>query len=209
MPRKKTGMPFEVHPGPQKDDKGDALLYAAPLSGMKRTLAELEGFFADKYSLRKGEMTRVFEAFMDAAPRWMAEGYKIETPMGIFSAKIKLKRNETSPDNVKHDDVELEGIDCRFSKNFEKALKRNIGSNGFRYVRKAQSSLILNNIQHLEEALQKSLKANHGYTTVASFAAYSGLTKHSARKQLNRWCYGDNPKLQSSRISHALIYTEV
>ena len=23
MPRKKTGMPFEVHPGPQKDDKGD------------------------------------------------------------------------------------------------------------------------------------------------------------------------------------------
>ena len=40
MPRKDKGLPFEVHPGPQKNEKGEAILYATPQSGMKRTLDE-------------------------------------------------------------------------------------------------------------------------------------------------------------------------
>jgi len=209
MPRKKNGMPFEAHPTPQKDAKGESLLYVTPQSGLKRTLHELETYFGDKYSIRSGEMTRMFEAFMEAAPIWMAEGYRIETPIGTFSAKIELKRDITNPDDIKHDDVAFKGIDFRPTKQFEKELKYAIGSDGFRYVRKPTSSRILNNLQHLEEALQKSIKANKGYTTVASFARYSHLTEHSARKQLNRWCCGDSPKLQKSRISHAHIYTEI
>ena len=209
MPRKKNGMPFEAHPTPQKDVNGESLLYVTPQSGLKRSLHDLESYFGDRYSLRKGDMARVFDAFMDAAPQWMAEGFRIETPIGTFSAKIELKRDITNPDDIKHDDVEPKGIDFRPSKQFEKELKINIGSDGFRYVRKPTSSRIMNNIQHLEEALRKSIKANNGYTTVASFALYSHLTEYSARKQLDHWCYGDNPKLKMSCISHAHIYTEI
>jgi hypothetical protein len=79
---------------------------------------------------------------------------------------------------------------------------------GFRYVRKPQSNRLLNNQQHLEKALQQCIK-EHGYATVASFAAHSGLTDHSARRQLDKWCYGDNPKLQFSRFGRIHIYTEI
>lgn len=209
MPRKKYGMPFEAHPTPQKNTNGESLLYVMPQSGLKRTLDELETYYGDKYSIRKGEMSRMFEAFMEVAPKWMAEGYRIETPIGTFSAKLELKRDITNPDDIKHDDVELKGIDYRPTKQFEKELDLEIGSDGFRYIRKPLSSRIMNNIQHLEEALQKSIRANNGYTTVASFAYYSHLTEHSARKQLNLWCTGENPKLHMSRVSHAHIYTEI
>ena len=209
MPRKKYGMPFEAHPTPKKNANGEPLIYVTPQSGLKRTLKELETYFGDKYSIRRGEMTRVFEAFMDAAPIWMAEGYRIETPIGTFSAKLELKRDITNPDDVKHNDVELKGIDYRPAKQFEKELNIEIGSDGFRYVRKPISSRIMKNIRYLEEALQKSIRANNGYTTVASFAQYSHLTEHSARKQLNLWCTGKNPKLHMSRVSHAHIYTEI
>lgn len=202
MPRKDKGLPFEVHPGPQKNEKGEAILYATPQSGMKRTLDELDIWFGDKYGIRRGDMTRVFKAFAESAPKWMADGYKIETPIGTFAAKVKLKKDFTNPNDIKNNDAEIDGIDFRITKDFEKEMKYAVGSNGFRYVRKAQSSLILNNIQHLEEALQKSMKANNGYTTVASFAAFSGLTPYSARERLNAWCRGNNPKLQMSRVSH-------
>ena len=120
-----------------------------------------------------------------------------------------MKRKETDPDNIKHDDVELLGIDYQSAKPFEKELKSEIGSDGFCYVRVPVSSRIMNNLKYLEKALQESLKANNGYTTVSSFSYYSGLTEHSARKQLDRWCTGNNPKLQMTRIAHAHIYTEI
>ena len=209
MPRKNKGLPFEVHPGPQKNENNEPILYATTQSGYKRTLDDLDMWFGEKYGIRRGEMVRVFEAFMESAPKWMAEGFKIETPIGTFAAKIKLKQDFVNPDDITNNDADIDGIEFRIAKDFEKNMKYAVASDGFRYIRKAQSSLILNNIQHLETALQKSLKANNGYTTVASFAAFSGLTTHSARKQLNRWCHGDNPKLQRSRISHAHIYTEI
>ena len=209
MPRKKTGMPFEAHPSPLKAENGENLLYVKPLSGRTRTIQDMENLYADKYSLRRGDMTRVFDAFFEIAARWMADGYRIETPIGTFAPKIRLKRQVTDPDEVKHDDVELEGIDYQSIKPFEKELRLEIGSDGFRYIHKPVSSRLMSNMQYMEKALRKSIDANDGYTTVSSFAFYSGLTQHSARKQLNRWCYGDNPKLQRSRFGHAIIYTEI
>jgi hypothetical protein len=209
MPRKKEGLPFEVHPSPMKAENGESLLYAKPQSGLVRTLDELEMYYADKYSLRKGDMTRVFQAFMDGAPEWMAMGYRIETPIGTFAPKLRMKREVTNPDDVRHTDVELEGIDYKPYKPFEKNLGFAIEKDGFRYVHKTTSSKLLENQLQLEKALKRSIEANNGYTTVASFAQFSGLTEYSARKQLDRWCHGDNPKLRMSRISHAHIYTEI
>ncbi len=176
MPRKKTGMPFEAHPSPKVAENGEKLLYVKPQSGLVRTLSEFEMWFHDKFSLRQGDMNRVFEAMLDGAPEWFAAGYRIETPIGTFSPKLKLKRQ--------------------------------VIRDGFRYVRKPQSNRLLNNQQHLEKALQQCIK-ERGYATVASFAAHSGLTDHSARRQLDKWCYGDNPKLQFSRFGRIHIYTEI
>ena len=199
MPRKKTGMPFEAHPSPKVAENGEKLLYVKPQSGLVRTLSEFEMWFHDKFSLRQGDMNRVFEAMLDGAPEWFAAGYRIETPIGTFSPKLKLKRQVTDPDDISHDDVELDGIEFQPSKSFIKNMEYAVVRDGFRYVRKPQSNRLLNNQQHLEKALQQCIK-EHGYATVASFAAHSGLTDHSARRQLDKWCYGDNPKLQFSRF---------
>lgn len=207
MPRKKTGMPFEAHPSPKDAGNGEKLFYVKPQSGLVRTLDEFDTWFKDKYSLRKGDATRVFEAILDGAPEWLAMGYRIETPIGTFAPKLKLKRQVTNPDDIRHDDVELEGIEFLPTKSFIKNLKY-ATSSGFRYVRKPQSTKLLNNQLHLEKALQKCIQ-EQGFATVASFAAHSGLTDHSARKQLNKWCYGDIPKLQMSRYGKIHIYTEV
>ncbi len=209
MPRKRNGMPFEVHPSPMKAENGENLLYVRPKSGQKMTLEDIEAWCSGRNALRKGDLERVFETFREGAAYWMSRGFRIETPIGTFAPKIGLKRKETDPDRIKHDDVELQGIEYQSTKPFEKELEKEIGSDGFRYVRLPVSSRIMNNLEHLEKALQESIKANNGYTTVSSFATYSGLTEHSARKQLDRWCRGDNPKLQRSRISHAHIYTEI
>ena len=68
MPRKKTGMPFEAHPSPKVTENGEKLLYVKPQSGLVRTLSEFEMWFHDKFSLRQGDMNRVFEAMLDGAP---------------------------------------------------------------------------------------------------------------------------------------------
>ena len=209
MPRKKNGMPFEVHPGPRKAASGEKLLYASPQSGMKKTLQEVEDFYSYKYSFRRGDLPRLFEAFLDIASMAMSMGYRIETPIGVFSPKLGMKRKLTNPDEVKHDDVRLEGIDYKCAKAFTKNLRCEIGHEGFRYVRQPLSSRIIMNEQHLEEALRKSIKYNKGYTTVHSFANFSGLTEYSARKVLNRWCSGKSPRLMSSMVSRAKIYTEI
>lgn len=209
MPRKTKGLAFEVHPGLKKNEKGETMLYATTESGRKMSLDDFELWIHDKYSLPRGMMTRVFEAFMEAAPEWMAQGYKIETPIGIFSPRLKMKRDITNPDEVGNNDVEVDGVDCRISKQFEKRMGHSVNTDGYRYVRKTASSKILNDTQRLEEALYKSLKANKGFTTVSSFMQFSGLTKYSADKQLTHWCHGENPKLQRTRINHNDIFTEI
>ena len=208
MPRKKTGMPFEAHPSPKVAENGEKLLYVKTQSGLVRTLSEFEMWFHDKFSLRQGDMNRVFEAMLDGAPEWFAAGYRIETPIGTFSPKLKLKRQVTDPDDITHDNVELDGIEFQPSKSFIKNMEYAVVRDGFRYIRKPQSNRLLNNQQHLEKALQQCIK-ERGYATVASFAAHSGLTDHSARRQLDKWCFGDNPKLQFSRFGRIHIYTEI
>ena len=129
-------MPFEAHPSPKVAENGEKLLYVKPQSGLVRTLSEFEMWFHDKFSLRQGDMNRVFEAMLDGAPEWFAAGYRIETPIGTFSPKLKLKRQVTDPDDISHDDVELDGIEFQPSKSFIKNMEYAVVRDGFRYVRK-------------------------------------------------------------------------
>ena len=208
MPHKTNGMPFETYPSPRKDENGQKVLFAKPVRNRKITLDELEGFCASSYSIRNGEMTRALQAFMKGASQFMSKGYTIETPIGIFEPKLTMKRRVTNPDEVTHDDVQFDNIQFRSSRTFKKTMKYAIGSDGYRYVRKTHSSRLLANEAQLLKALQKSIDANNGHTTVSSFSYYSGLTDYSARKILTHWCCGDKPLLKSERFGWANIYTK-
>ena len=207
MSAKKSGLPFEAYPSPKTAENGEKILYVKPQSGLQSTLAELENWCKERHALHPGDMARVFTAMLDSAPHLLAKGQRIETPIGTFVARLRLKRQETNPDHIGHDDVELDGVEFQPTKAFVRNVLRCIGMDGFRYVRRPQSSRIMENVTRLDQALHRCMK-EQGYATVAQFAAYSGLTDHSARKQLNKWCQGDSPRLQMTRFGRIHIYTE-
>ncbi len=74
MPRKNSGMWYEVHPTPIKGSDGRNLMYVRPKSGQKLTMRQLEDYCERINALRYGELSRAFDAFLRAAGRFLAEG---------------------------------------------------------------------------------------------------------------------------------------
>ncbi len=60
----------------------------------------------------------------------------------------------------------------------------------------------------LEQTMRDCLQRN-GYITASMFAQITGLTIYSARKQLQEWTKGDNPKLLMTPRGKEHIYTEI
>jgi len=206
MPRKTDGMPFEIHTTPRKGRDGKNMLYVKPLSGRKLTMKELDDYCAQHYALRPGELTRSFNAFIDATGYYLSEGYRLETPIGSFAPKIGLKREVTDPDEVKTYDVQFEGIEYRSVKDFERSVLRWL--KGFRRANNPDTRRVLADTPRLEKALQECLNDYQGYVTARSFAYYANLTYYSAQKQLDKWCSGDCPKLLKTKQGQTYIYTE-
>jgi hypothetical protein len=198
-------MLFEVHPTPAKGKDGKNIVYVKPACARKLSLQAVEDFCnRNHYGLRDGELTMVFNVFIDAAAELMSMGYRIETPIGSFAPKLALKREITDPDKVKNDDVMLDGVDYQPGKRWQKAIGKWL-YDGFRKADTPNVQQLMSNQQHLEEALEKSLQG--GYATVRSFAYYAQITKYSARKQLEAWTQGANPKLLKTRMGQQFIYT--
>ena len=206
MPRKTDGIPFEVHRSPSTDDNGNVVLYATPQSNRIKDFKEIEGWLNAANIMRVGALQQSFDVFLDECVRWMSQGYRVQTPLGAFSMKLGMKRKITNPRQVRHDDVEFKGIDFRPSAEFTMLLKRKVECEGFRYVHKADSTILMANDGYMEEALRKSIKADGGYTTVPSFMMHSGLSKYSATRKLDYWCAGDSPLLKRRKLGHSVIY---
>lgn len=207
MPAKTDGMLFEVHPTPAKGADGRNIVYVRPAGNKKMSVQELEDFCCRNLYARYGELSRAFELFIRAAGELMASGYRIDTPIGSFAPRLKLTREITDPDDVKGRDVVFDGVDYNPGKLWNKELSR--WSEGFRRAWNPDTMQLLQDTERLEQLLQKSLDENEGYTTARRFARASGLTNYSARKLLNEWCEGDNPKLLKTRRGQEYIYTEV
>ena len=206
MPRKTDGIPFEVHRSPSTDDNGNVVLYATPQSNRIKEFKEIEGWLNAANIMRVGALQQSFDVFLDECVRWMSQGYRVQTPLGAFSMKLGMKRKITNPRQVRHDDVEFKGIDFRPSAEFTMLLKRKVECEGFRYVHKADSTILMANDGYMEEALRKSIKADGGYTTIPSFMMHSGLSKYSATRKLDYWCAGDSPLLKRRKLGHSVIY---
>ena len=84
-----------------------------------------------------------------------AKGYRIETPLGSFAPKLKLKREITDPDEVRYSDVILDGVEYTPGKAWEEKLDHWL-RDGFRRV----------------EPLRRCVKINHN-----GFHGFSGFSK--------------------------------
>ena len=207
MPRKNSGMWYEVHPTPVKGDDGKNLLYVRPKSGLKITMKELEDYCERINALRYGELSRAFDAFIRAAGRYLAEGYRIDTPIGSFAPRLSLTKQVTSPDEVKDRDVRLDGVEYNPGKLWNEAMKK--WHDGFRRYDNPNTQELMANKDKLEQMMRECIEKHNGYITAGMFSRYSGLTLYSARKQLNEWTKGDNPKLLKTRMGKEHIYTEI
>lgn len=206
MPRKKTGFLYEVHPTPMKGKDGRNIVYARPARGRKLDIDAVDGYCHEHYEMKKGELEFVFKQFLKCAAELMARGYRIETPIGSFVPKLGLKREITDADEVNDSDVMLEGVDYNPGKIWNKAIEDWL-FNGFTRAENPNVQELMKDKDHLERALKECLKK--GYVTVAMFAYRASLSKYSARKQLEAWTKGDNPKLMRSKMGQMHVYTEI
>ena len=201
MPRKTDGMPFELHPRPTKGKDGKPLLYARPAAPQKRTIKDVKNFCALR-GVNSGIIDVAFETFIDVCSRWLAEGYRVETPLGTFSPKIKLEGDFTEPSKVQGKDVKYVGIDITPSKRFVKEVR--IHQKGFHRKVNQVGNAQMHDEAFMAEALRRSMKA--GFTTIRTFMAVSGLKYHSAQRYLDHLCLGENPILKQQKIGGSYHY---
>lgn len=198
---------YEVHPTPVKGVDGKNLVYVRPKSGMKLSMKELEDYCERNYSLRYGELSRAFDVFVRVAGRFLAEGYRIDTPIGSFAPKLSLAKQITDANEVKDRDVRLDGVEYNPGKLWEKEIKKWL--DGFRRFQNPDTKEILADKDKLEQEMRECIQRNNGYITAGIFARYTGLTLYSARKQLDEWTKGQNPKLLMTPRGKEHIYTEI
>ena len=206
MPKKKNGFLYEVHPTPVKGKDGRNIVYAKPAKGHKLSMKAVDEYCHKHYNTRNGEIEFAFKEFLKGAAELMAMGYRIDTPIGSFVPKLGLKREITNADDVKNSDVVIEGVDYNSGKIWNKALEKWL-YNGFRRADNPNVQALMQDKDHLEKALKACLR--RGYATTRTFAIIANITLYSARKQLEAWTKGENPKLMKSRIGQTDIYIEI
>ena len=198
---------YEVHPTPMKGNDGKNLMYVRPKSGMRLTMKELEES-CERYSgLRYGELSRAFDVFIRVAGTYLADGYRVETPIGTFAPKLALRRQITDADEVKDRDVRLDGIEYTPGKLWNEEMAKWL--QGFRRFDNPDTQEMMADKEKLEELMRQCINRNNGFITAGMFARFTGLTLYSARKQLNEWTKGENPKLLVTKQGKEHIYTEV
>lgn len=204
MPRKTDGMLFELHPRPTKGDDGKPLLYARPAANYKRTMKDVEHFCAFK-GVNSVMVQIAFDTFIEVCSEWLAEGYRVETPLGVFSPKIKLDGDFTDPSEVKAKDVRYVGIELTPSKRFVEQV--GYKQKGFRRKESSVGNAQMHDEAFMSEALRRAIR--RGFTTINTFMAVSGLKYHSAQRYLDHLCFGQERKLRRERIGNTYHYFQL
>jgi hypothetical protein len=209
MPKKTGGMPYMVYTSPKKGKDGRNIVFVRPEGGprMKITAEQMDAYCTKYSMMRSGELQLVLQEFMHWAAEWLVKGYRVETPLGSFAPKLRLKREITDPDEVSDRDVELDGIEYTPGKLWDEHLEYWM-HDGFKKSERRYSNEPLADMDKMEQTLHDLLN-QQGFVTVNSFKLNTGLTYHSARKLLNEWTEGENPKLLKTRQGPTYIYTEI
>ena len=207
MATDKLNMNYEVHPSPQKDEKGKYQMYVRPQRGRKLSMKQMDGYCTEHSTLLDGELTRALEIFARQASQLLAQGYRIETPIGSFAPKLGLKRKYYDADEVKDEDVTLTGIDYIPVKEWEDKIADWLC--GFNRFENPNVQKNMADKDQLEQIMRACIAEFGGYTTARIFSVRASLTYYSARRQLDDWCKGENPKLLRTMRGQEYIYTEI
>ncbi len=195
---------FEMHPSPAKSKDGKTLFYPRPPKGKKLNIKQIDGLCREHNRTYGYKLESAFEAFMEEAGYWLAEGYRIDTPIGSFAPKLGLVRQITDPDGVKGSDVRFEGVEYNPGKLWQKEVGKWL--NGFRPVRNANTAEVLSDSDKLRKILDRYV-GNGGMVTIRQFSLASNLTYHSASQLLNAWTEGEHPVLLKTKVGKTYIYT--
>ena len=201
MPRKTDGMPFELYTRPTNGEDGKPLLYVRPAAPYKRTMKDVETYSGYR-GVSKGIVDIAFETFIDVCSEWLAEGYRVETPLGTFAPKIKLEGEFTDPAKVKGKNVKFAGIELTPSKRFVQAVE--LKQKGFYKKVSKVGNEQMHDEAFMADALRRAL--NPGFTTVRIFMAMSGLKYHTAQRYLDQLCSGDHPTLRKTKFGTTYHY---
>ncbi|MBR4782343.1 MAG: hypothetical protein IK023_00450 [Bacteroidaceae bacterium] len=204
MPRKTDGMPFELYTRPTNGEDGKPLLYVRPAAPYKRTMRDVETYCGFR-GVNRGMVDIAFETFIEACSGWLAEGYRVETPLGTFAPKIKLEGEFTDPSQVKGKDVKFAGLELIPSKRFVKAVS--FKQKGFRKKESPVGNSQLYDETFMADALRRALTP--GFTTIKFFMAFSRLKYHSAQRYLDGLCSGEHPVLRKEKIGGSYHYFPV
>lgn len=204
MPRKNNGIPFFLQLSPQKGPDGKPLLYARPMPGMKLDKNYADNIITQVSHFHHGELSSVLETFIDAFSRYIANGYRIETPLGTFGPKLKMNGQYTDPESVNSAAVNFAGIEFKPSKRFLDTVKKH--QHGCHPARYATSpSIPVSDNDLLIHALEESM--TNGYTTMKSFMQKSTLKYKKAKLFLDSLCEGEHPLLSRKKEGNTMLYT--
>ena len=206
MPRKTEGMEFKLLPRPTKGDDGKPMLYVRPAINRKYNMQGVDDWATKYRNYHSGDLTHAVETLVDVFAILMSDGSRVETNMGSFAPKLKLKGDHTDPDQVTDDDVYLAGVEFIPSRYFVERLRENIYA-GFRRWEDCIERHPFETPEELEEALRKSV--TRGYITIKFFAWNAGLKYDKARRLLDSMCKGDNPRFHKRKEGHTNIYVPI
>ena len=207
MPRRKTGIQFELLPRPTKDEDGKPLLYVRPAIPVKYPMRILDDFAHNNRGLHQGELSRIISTFMDVAAIHMKMGERIVTPLGSFQVKLKLDGDYSDPKKVTDKNIQFSGIEFTPSKEFVSMVEKNLQT-GFVYkpdVVHTKSVKELREEGAIDEALRKCLERKN--FTISRFCYYSSLKYPTARDYLNKLCKCDPPVLQKTKFGTSMLFS--
>ena len=207
MPRKKDGMLVELHPRPTKGEDGKPLLYPKPAMKHTWSMSYLDEYCSKYRGMSRGELTRALEALLDVASYLMADGSRVETPLGTFGPKLKLDGDFTDPDVVKGSNISFSDVDFIPSKRFVMETGENILYGFRKYVDPSKKETLSEDEQRLE--VLRQLTRKRGVVTITSFAYNCGIKYSTAREWLNRHCKGESPSVSFFRDGHQLYYRTI
>jgi hypothetical protein len=205
MPRKKDGIPFVLYPRPTKGEDGKPLLYARPEPGRKLSQGWIDDLFTHGRTYSHGDFIRMMETFIELVGNYIADGYRVETPLGSFAPKLRTLGDYTRPEEVTSGAVAYAGIEFQPSKAFAQEVLRH--QRGCHRVEQYQPHADGDKQVSLDEALKRSLR--RGFTTVKIFQAASGKSYKVAKSYLDSLCEGDSPQLRRYKIGTALHYEPI
>ena len=203
MPVNKSGISFELYDTPKKDESGRNILCAKVVSNGTYTQRQLEEYMQKFWTIHPSDARRFMTAFVDAVTSLLADGYRVDTPIGSFYMKLKLDAPYTAADKVTANQVGFDGVGILPDKEFVKCVSDSI--HGFQRKRSHRSPN-LGSTAELQRKVRKLARDNGGFFDIRDFRMAFGVSEYMARKTLQSLCEGTPPFLQHKKASRSIVY---